>query len=128
MDAFARKTTGSGMDPRPPERPTERPPPPAPLPREFEIEERTQPISTRVFPRPRSLSPNSIEGALLGVIEGAAPVITGRAIDDPFEEMHMLFSAADYAAALELADLILADDPGNEDATECRRKCQALIG
>ncbi|MGO9836283.1 MAG: hypothetical protein ACLP1X_18940 [Polyangiaceae bacterium] len=128
MDAFARKATGSGADPRPPERATERPPPPPQLPREFDLGERAPPPNTGVVPRPRSLSPTSIEGALLGAIEGAAPVITGRAIDDPFAEMHMLFSAADYAGALELADLILTDDPGNEDAMECRRKCQALIG
>jgi hypothetical protein len=114
MEAFARKATGSHAGPSAPEKITERPPPlPPSLPRPPRV--------------PSPPSPNSIEGALLGVIEGAAPIVTGRAIDDPIAEMRQLFSSAQYAGALELADLILTDDPGNEDAIECRQKCQVLL-
>jgi hypothetical protein len=124
MEAYARKATGAGGEPRSTERPTQPPPP-----RELEGDKRPQPHSTRIVPRPaRSLTPNSIEGALLGAIGGSVPpVITERAIDDPVAEMLQLFSAADYAGALELADLILTEDPGNADARECQQKCQAML-
>jgi len=129
MEAFARNATGAGAGPRTNDRPTERPPSPPPLPRELAQGKSAQPPGTPGVLRPvRSLSPNSIEDALLGAIEGpAAPVITERAIDDPLAEMRQLLSAADYTGALELADLILSDDPGNADALECQQKCQALL-
>jgi hypothetical protein len=129
MEAFARDTTGARDDLRTAEKPTVRPPPPAPLPGEFDPEKYPESPTTRVVPRPpRSLSPNSIEGALLGAIEGsAAPVITERAIDDPAAEMRLLLSVEDFAGALELADLILAEDPGNADAIDCQTRCQRLL-
>jgi hypothetical protein len=128
MEAYARKATGAGAERRPIDT-TRRPPPPPLLPREVEPAKRSQPLSTRVVPRPApSLTPNSIEGALLGAIDGSSPpVITERAIDDPVEVMRQLLSAADYAGALVLADLILTDDPGNADARECQQKCQAEL-
>jgi len=125
MEAYARKATGAGAERRPTDT-TRRPPPPPLLPREVEPAKRSQPLSTRVAAR--SLAPNSIEGALLGAIDGSSPpVITERAIDDPVEVMRQLLSAADYAGALVLADLILTDDPGNADARECQQKCQAEL-
>jgi hypothetical protein len=89
----------------------------------------SQPLTRRVVPRPaRSVAPSSIEGALLGAVGGSSPpVITERAIDDPVAEMHQLFMAADYAGCLELADLILTDDPDHAAARDCQRKCIALL-
>ena len=125
MEAFARDATGA--DPAT-EKPTERPPPSVQPSGEFDSE-RCAPPTTRVIPRPpRTPSPNSIEGALLGAIEGsAAPVITERAIDDPVAEMRLLLMVGDHAAALELADLVLAAEPGNLDALDCQAKCRALL-
>jgi len=125
MAAFARKATGAG-----PEAPPTLAPPPPPVPA-IEPLKVPRPSSARVVPRPsRSLtpSPNSIEGALLGVVEGpAAPVVTEGAIDDPIEEMRLLLSVGDAAAALELAEIVLAEHPGHAEALECRQKCQAML-
>jgi hypothetical protein len=127
MEAFARDATGA--DPAGAEKPTERPPPSAQPPGEFDSDRYGAPPTTRVIPRPpRTPSPNSIEGALLGAIEGsAAPVITERAIDDPVAEMRLLLTVGDRAGALELADLVLAADPGNLDAIDCQARCRTLL-
>jgi hypothetical protein len=133
MEAYARKATAAGESSRPTGRPTEPHPAPAPLPAEIEHAAPSQPPTRRVVPRPApipsvSVTPSSIEGALLGAVgQSSPPVITERAIDDPVAEMHVLFLVADYAGCLELADLILAEDPGHADARDCQRKCMALL-
>jgi hypothetical protein len=100
------------------------------LPEDIEQAAPSQPPTRRVVPRPArsSVTPSSIEGALLGAVGGSSPpVITERAIDDPVAEMDQLFMAADYAGCLELADLILTEDPGHAAARDCQRKCIALL-
>jgi hypothetical protein len=77
---------------------------------------------------PRTPLPSSIEGAIGAAIEAmAGPTLTERAIDDPFVEMHAYLESGDHAQALELAELILADDPANQEARECRQRCRALL-
>jgi len=58
---------------------------------------------------------------------GASPEITQRIIDDPAAEMHERFSLGDYTGALELAELILADDSTNLDAAECCENCRTVL-
>ena len=57
----------------------------------------------------------------------AAPEITGRAIEDPIEEMRERFSLGDYSGALEMSELILGEDPGNLDAAECGENCRSVL-
>jgi hypothetical protein len=59
--------------------------------------------------------------------EGGAPEITQRIIDDPAAEMHERFALGDYTGALELAELILADDSTNLDAAECSENCRTVL-
>lgn len=76
----------------------------------------------------RSLSPTSIEAAVLGAIGGSpAPEITERTIDDPAAEMRERFSLGDYTGALEMAELILAEEPGNVEASECAENCRTVL-
>jgi hypothetical protein len=56
-----------------------------------------------------------------------APEITGRAIEDPIEEMRERFSLGDYSGALEMSELILGEDPGNLDAAECGENCRSVL-
>jgi hypothetical protein len=77
---------------------------------------------------PRTPLPSSIEGAIGAAIEAmAGPTLTERAIDDPFVEMHAYLESGDHVQALELAELILADDPANQEARECRERCRAVL-
>lgn len=77
---------------------------------------------------PRSLSPTSIEAAVLGAIGSSpAPEITERTIDDPNAEMRERFSLGDYTGALEMAELILAEEPGNLEAAECGENCRTVL-
>jgi hypothetical protein len=77
---------------------------------------------------PRSLSPSSIEAAVLGAIgSGAAPEITERTIEDPVAEMRERFSLGDYTGALEMSELILAEEPGNAQAAECGANCRSVL-
>lgn len=73
-------------------------------------------------PRPvqRTFSPSSIERALLGAVDG--PVVTQRDIQDPEAEMLQCYERGDYAEAISLADLVLADAPESLVALECRSK------
>jgi len=72
--------------------------------------------------------PASIEAAVLGALAAQpAPEITERTIDDPGAEMRERFSLGDYTGALEMADLILADEPGNLEAAECGESCRAVL-
>jgi hypothetical protein len=80
------------------------------------------------MPSPRSLSPTSIEAAVLGAIAGTpGPEITERTIDDPVAEMTERFSLGDYTGALEMSELILAEDPGNLEAAECGENCRTVL-
>ncbi|HEY1694595.1 MAG TPA: hypothetical protein VGG39_20635 [Polyangiaceae bacterium] len=76
----------------------------------------------------RSLSPTSIEAAVLGAIGASpAPEITERTIDDPLAEMRERFSLGDYTGALEMTELILAEEPGNLEAAECGENCRSVL-
>jgi hypothetical protein len=76
----------------------------------------------------RSLSPTSIEAAVLGAIGGsAAPEITERTIEDPIAEMRERFSLGDYTGALEMSELILAEEPANPEAAECGANCRSVL-
>jgi hypothetical protein len=80
------------------------------------------------MPAQRALSPTSIEAAVLGAIAGpAAPEISERTIDDPLAEMGERFALGDYTGALEMADIILAEDPGNLEAAECGENCRTVL-
>jgi hypothetical protein len=74
------------------------------------------------------LSPSSIEAAVLGAIESSPPPeITERTIDDPIAEMRGRFSLGDYTGALEMAELLLAEEPGNLEAAECGENCRTVL-
>jgi hypothetical protein len=76
----------------------------------------------------RSLTPTSIEAAVLGVIQSQpAPEITERTIEDPIAEMRERFSLGDYTGALEMAELLLAEEPGNLEAAECGENCRTVL-
>jgi hypothetical protein len=83
----------------------------------------------------RSLSPTSIEAAVLGALgatsssppASAGPEITERTIEDPVAEMRERFSLGDYTGALEMAELILAEDPGHLEAAECGENCRTVL-
>jgi hypothetical protein len=72
---------------------------------------------------------SSIEDAVLGAIQGSSlgPDITERTIEDPTEEMRERASLGDYTGALEMAELILAADPGNLEAAECAENCRSVL-
>jgi hypothetical protein len=77
----------------------------------------------------RSPSPTSIEAAVLSAIRTPAPPpeITERTIEDPNAEMRERFSLGDYSGALEMAELILAEEPGNLEAAECGENCRTVL-
>jgi hypothetical protein len=76
----------------------------------------------------RTLSPTSIEAAVLGAIAGTpGPEITERTIDDPVAEMNERYSLGDYTGALEISELILAEDPSNLEAAECGENCRSVL-
>jgi hypothetical protein len=81
-------------------------------------------------------SSGSIEDAVLGAVgaagahggaEAAGPEITERTIEDPVAEMRERFSLGDYTGALEMAELILAEEPGNLEAAECGENCRTVL-
>ena len=77
---------------------------------------------------PRSLSPSSIEAAVLGAIGGSpAPEITERTIEDPMAEMRTRFSLGDYSGALEVAELLLAEDPADAEVMDCADQCRTVL-
>jgi hypothetical protein len=80
------------------------------------------------IPAQRALSPTSIEAAVLGAIATTpGPEITERTIEDPIAEMSERFSLGDYTGALEMAELILAEEPGNLEAAECGENCRTVL-
>ncbi len=76
-------------------------------------------------PMQRSFSPSSIERAVLGAMD--SPVVTQRDIQDPTAEMLECYAVADYAGAITLADLVLAEVPGSLVALECRSKSSTAL-
>ena len=79
------------------------------------------------LPVARSPSPSSIEAAVLGAIGSAGPEIVERTIDDPIAEMRERFSLGDYTGALEIAELMLAEDPGDDAAAQCAESCRGVL-
>jgi hypothetical protein len=79
------------------------------------------------MPVARNPSPSSIEAAVLGVIGNAGPEIVERTIDDPIAEMRERFSLGDYTGALEIAELMLAEDPDDSAAAECAQSCRGVL-
>jgi len=76
----------------------------------------------------RSVTPTSIEAAVLGAIGAApAPEITERTIEDPMAEMRERFSLGDYSGALEMSELILAEEPSDLEAAECGENCRSVL-
>jgi hypothetical protein len=64
----------------------------------------------------------------LGAIGGSAPPeITERTIDDPLAEMRERFSLGDFSGALEMAELILSEDPANLEAAECGENSRSIL-
>jgi hypothetical protein len=79
-------------------------------------------------PAGRSLSPTSIEAAVLGAIASSpGPEITERTIEDPIAEMRERFSLGDFTGALEMSELILAEDASSLEAAECGEACQRVL-
>jgi hypothetical protein len=78
-------------------------------------------------PVARRPSPSSIEAAVLGAIGNAGPEIIERTIEDPIAEMRERFSLGDYTGALEIAELMLAEDPDDEAASQCAESCRGVL-
>ena len=78
-------------------------------------------------PAVRRPSPSNIEAAVLGAIGNAGPEIVERTIDDPIAEMRERFSLGDYTGALEIAELMLAEDPGDAEAGQCAESCRGVL-
>jgi hypothetical protein len=80
------------------------------------------------LPATRVPTPTSIEAAVLGAIAAApGPEISERTIDDPVGEMNERFKLGDYTGALEMSELILAEDPGSLEAAECGESCRSVL-
>jgi hypothetical protein len=83
--------------------------------------------ATSAPPEPEG-APSSIERALLGFVEDPdAPVVTERDMGDPTAYMLDRFAVGDYAGALDVAELILLDDPANRLASQCRNDCRSAL-
>ncbi len=83
--------------------------------------------SAPAVPAVRAPSASNIEAAVLGAIGSAGPEIVESTIDDPIAEMRERFSLGDYTGALEIAELMLAEDPGDEAAAECAESCRRVL-
>lgn len=59
--------------------------------------------------------------------ESSPPEITERTIEDPVAEMRERFSLGDYTGALEMSELILAEEPDHVDAAECGENCRTVL-
>jgi hypothetical protein len=76
----------------------------------------------------RSVTPTSIEAAVLSAIGSSpGPEITERTIEDPVAEMRERFALGDYTGALEMAELLLAEEPDNLEAAECGENCRTVL-
>lgn len=79
-------------------------------------------------PPPRSMTPSSIESAVLeALVATPPPEITEGTIEDPASEMRERFSLGDYSGALEMAELILSSQPSNLEAAECGESCRSTL-
>jgi hypothetical protein len=78
-------------------------------------------------PAARRPSASNIEAAVLGAIGSAGPDIVERTIDDPIAEMRERFSLGDYTGALEIAELMLAEDPDDAEADRCAASCRGVL-
>jgi hypothetical protein len=83
--------------------------------------------SAPAVPAVRAPSASNIEAAVLGAIGSAGPEIVESTIDDPIAEMRERFSLGDYTGALEIAELMLAEDPSDEAAAECAESCRRVL-
>jgi hypothetical protein len=74
-------------------------------------------------------APTNIESAVLGAVGGSAPDldITEGSVENPVSEMRERFSLGDYTGALEMAELILAEDPANLEAAEFGENCRRVL-
>jgi len=72
-------------------------------------------------------SPTSVEAVVQGALGGGGPEITERTIDDPIAEMRERLSLGDYTGALEMAELLLAEDPTDVEAAECAESCRGVL-
>jgi len=106
-------------------------PPRAPTPSVLSIVDarsKSSPAVPSIELPPRSPSPVSIEAAVLGALGNqSGPEISERTIEDPVAEMRERFSLGDYTGALEMAELILAEEPDNLDAAECGENCRSVL-
>jgi hypothetical protein len=134
VEAFARSATASHDSQPSPEASTLPPPPSYVMPYDAEPPtRRTARTNDAEIEGAPIVSvgltwPSNIGGALAAAAEVfGGPMITERTIDDPSAEMCALFASGDHAQALELADILLAEDPGNAEARECRDRCRALL-
>jgi hypothetical protein len=102
--------------------------PPRRLSSALSIADARAPSVPSVPPQERSLSPTNIEAAVLGAIgASAAPEITERTIEDPIAEMRERFALGDYTGALEMSELILAEEPDNLEAAEFGENCRSVL-
>jgi hypothetical protein len=88
---------------------------------------RSTPLPGPRFPTPQTGTPSNIEAAVLGTEDGPILDITERSIDDPVAEMRERFSLGDYTGALEMAELILAEDPSSLEAAEFGENCRRVL-
>src|SRR6516162_2592441 len=79
------------------------------------------------MPAARRPSASNIEAAVLGAISNAGPDIVERTIEDPIAEMRERFSLGDYTGALEIAELMLAEDPHDAEAGQCAESCRGVL-
>lgn len=79
------------------------------------------------MPAARQPTASSIEAAVLGAIGSTGPEITERTIEDPGAEMRERFSLGDYTGALEMAELLLTEDPDDAEAVECAASCRSVL-
>jgi hypothetical protein len=87
------------------------------------------PPPRRPTPQPQVKATSNTGTSVLGAVEDDGPIldITERAIDDPAAEMRERFSLGDYTGALEMAELIQAEEPSNLEAAEFGENCRKVL-
>lgn len=78
-------------------------------------------------PTPRNWPPTEVRPQRPTSQGPAGPEITEQAIEDPLDEMRRCFAMEDYAGALAIAELILAEDPRNLAAAGCKENCRIRL-
>jgi hypothetical protein len=82
------------------------------------------------MPAVRPPTPASVAAVVAGAnaaLGAGGPEITERTIDDPIAEMRERLSLGDYTGALEMAELLLAEDPSDAEAAECADSCRGVL-